>query len=319
MTECGEKRTFCVVRVISGLACVHQLMFQDLALIDVDPAAKQPLQLAARIEKRHRPLVNVESPAVELQLPINKQRLLRRQLLHVPGMQACGRGLRHQAAFHQGQALDQLPPGGQLLLIAGVTGHQPASQVPYKDRIGHAIQQGTLEGQLIAQSLLGHQALLDLPLEPAIPDQRYQHTQQRHRDRPIGPWRHTLPSRRRDRHRAQPAQTQRAQLGHRHRFQRLVHNAQQLGLVLAHHQAVGRPLALHAAPDAQAVGRVALHLHFILDRRRCMPLDHLVTGLGIVVDGENLDAWVFTANEIFQHMPGRQRQDLARKLTQAGQ
>ena len=48
------------------------LMFQDFALIDVDPPPEQSLQLAARVEKRHRPLIHVESAAVELQLAINK-------------------------------------------------------------------------------------------------------------------------------------------------------------------------------------------------------------------------------------------------------
>ena len=319
MTEVRHKGTLGVVRFIGSATRVHQLGFQDLALVDIDPAPEQTPQLALGIVKRHGPLIDMGDTAVELQLAVDKQRLLRLQLLHVPHMQAQGGGGRQNSTLRQGQALDQFKPGGQLLFIAFVAGDQTASEVTHKHRVGHAIEQGALERQLVIEPSLGLHTLANLTLEPAVPDQRYQHKQQRRGDRPIGPWRHTLPGGHRDRHRAHPAQAQRAQFGYRQGFQGLVQNTQQLGMVLAHCQVVTGPLAIDTATDPQLIGRITLHLDFTLDGRCRVSPGYQGAGLGVVGHRAQADLRVFTPDVAFEHMPRRQRQHLARKLAEAGQ
>ena len=314
-----EKCTFGVVRFVGGLASVHQLALQVFAFVDIDPTAQQSLQTALGIKKRHGPLVDVITAAVELQLPVDKQRLLRGQLLHVAFVQPRRCGVGHDLALHQRQALDQLQPGRQLLFITFIAGHQAPVQVADEQRVGHAVEQCALERQLVIEPLLGLQPLVNLALEPAVPHQRHQHKQQRRGHRPIGPCRYPLPGRQRNRHGTDPTQAQGTQLSHRQRLQGLVQNAQQLRLVLAHRQAVGRPLAIDTASDTQAIFRVTLHFHFSLNGSGRLAPSYQLTGLVVIVHQAQRDVRMRMANIIFQYMTCRQRQHLAVQLLQAGE
>ncbi len=210
------------------------MLFQLLALGDVDPAPEQPLQLPVGGEERHRPLPDIHTFAGQFEGAIGKDRLMVLQQIKVIGVHLLGQGTRDQIDICEASAIHLFEADAQTLLIATVAGNQSPFEVAHVNRIGDTVEQSVFERELIIELPLRLLTLTNLHLETTAPGQRHQSGQQRQGYHPEYPLWYAPPKGWLRQRRAQPPHTDRAQLGHRKLFQCLVQNTQEFGLGLDH-------------------------------------------------------------------------------------
>ncbi|MNV46009.1 hypothetical protein D3C71_1378240 [compost metagenome] len=175
-----------------------------------------------------------------------------------------------------------------------------------------------LECELIVQVPLGLDPLPDDHRQPPVPEQGQQAEQAEHKHAPADPLVKPLPEARRlcRGSATEPLAAKIVQLLSRKGLKRLVEDAQQLRLPLAHGQIIRIPFVRHHRSDLQSARRKKLGADFALDGGIGFSAFNPGTGFGVGLDRTQFDGRKIATDHRFQCMPGRQHQHPLRQILQ---